>query len=221
MKHINHYGLFTSLKRIIRNWYIIIILTFLVACSSCLFSKQCENYRINSITFHRVSLTTNDSSLMLENHNRNYYLLHFDFEYCNCKYKFLHTPNPYYLNGSIENINSLDILDSSSHKMIDNFKSMNLKNIFIIDDGKEHYSFCSSFIDFNELILQINTKKGYGSLNNIENDCLFYLDSNKILPQKIIVNFLSYSIECKVNNNPVRFNIEKDNDSGDPVFYNW
>ena len=210
------------MKRIVRRALLGIGFVLFVFCLVSVTTKQCENYRIQSISFQKVNLINNDSSLLLDNDNRNYYLLHFDVEYCNCRYTFFDAPNPYFIKGSVENIINAFAFDSCDHNLINNFKALNLKNIFIIKtNGIDTNGFYCSSINFNEIILQINNKKGYGERNNIRNDCLIYLDTDQRLPQKIILKFTSYSIECLVNNDPRISEIEKFEDNGKPVLYNW
>lgn len=167
-------------------------------------------------------MLSNDTTLIIDNENRNYYLLHFDFEYCNCTYKFFDAPNPYFIKGSVENITNAQTFDSNNHNIINKFKALNLKNIFIMkSNGQDRGGFYCSSGNFNEIIQQINERKGYGERNNIEDDCLLYLDDDHNLPQKIILYFSTYSIECPVNNNPINLEIEKFKDSGEIVFNHW
>jgi len=203
--------------------YIILalMLSFVSCCTISLISKQCENYRIESITFLKVHLYTTDSSLGLDTNNRNYYVLDFKINYCNCKYKFFHTPNPALINGSIENIDSASILDSMNNILNDDIKTLNLKNIFEIANEQDEFPFCSSYVNFNELIHQINTKEKYGSRNRIKDDFLFYIDKTHSCPKKIIVKFASYSIECLVNNNANSFNFDKIMYDGRPMYDNF
>ena len=211
-----------SMKKTKRYIYIVAALFVLVSCFFLLFTEQYENYQIIDVSLQKVDLVIKDSDLILDKAHRNYYLLHFEVEYCNSKYKFLHTPNPKLIKGSVEQIKTAYILDSLKNKINDKFFSFKMGNIFDVTDHEQKYfQYCSSFASFNELIQQINNKKRYGAHNNIKNDCLLYIESNQNLPKKIVFHFSTYSIENSVNNNPYILNLEKDKYDDKPTFYDW
>ena len=142
--------------------------------------KEYRNYKITNITLSEIVIK--DSLLNLRKGNR-YFLLEFMVDYCNG------------LNGTIESIKSIKIIDSNGNDISSLFHNLTIEdNDLWLDD----YLVFSKNYNIDSLVNSINHRDRNEIGQRITIPRLFVIDSTSVIPDSIILNFGTHSIISNV-----------------------
>ena len=172
-----------------------IIIATLIICVvfyMLLSQKEYRNYKITNITLSEIVIK--DSLLNLRKGNR-YFLLEFMVDYCNSSLTFMGGGIEPGLNGTIESIKSIKIIDSNGNDISSLFHNLTIEdNDLLLDD----YLVFSKNYNIDSLVNSINHRDRNEIGQRITIPRLFVIDSTSVIPDSIILNFGSHSIISNV-----------------------
>ena len=172
-----------------------IIIATLIICVvfyMLLSSKEYRNYKITNITLSEIVIK--DSLLNLRKGNR-YFLLEFMVDYCNSSLTFMGGGIESGLNGTIESIKSIKIIDSKGNDISSLFHNLTIEdNDLWLDD----YLVFSKNYNIDSLVNSINHRDRNEIGQRITIPRLFVIDSTSVIPDSIILNFGTHSIISNV-----------------------
>ena len=135
----------------------IIIATLIICVVFCMLlsHKEYQNYKITNITLSEIVIK--DSLLNLRKGNR-YFLLEFMVDYCNSSLTFMGGGIEPGLNGTIESIKSIKIIDSNGNDISSLFHNLTIEdNDLWLDDylvfSKNTTQRCGDFFENRRLDL--------------------------------------------------------------------
>ena len=168
-----------------------IIIATLIICVvfyMLLSQKEYRNYKITNITLSEIVIK--DSLLNLRKENR-YFLLEFMVDYCNSSLTFMGGGIEPGLNGTIESIKSIKIIDSNGNDISSLFHNLTIEdNDLLLDDSKNY--------NIDSLVNSINHRDRNEIGQRITIPRLFVIDSTSVIPDSIILNFGTHSIISNV-----------------------
>lgn len=172
----------------------IIIATLIICVVFCMLlsHKEYRNYKITNITLSEIVIK--DSLLNLRKGNR-YFLLEFMVDYCNSSLTFMGGGIEPGLNGTIESIKSIKIIDSNGNDISSLFHNLTIEdNDLWLDD----YLVFSKNYNIDSLVNSINHRDRNEIGQRITIPRLFVIDSTSVIPDSIILNFGTHSIISNV-----------------------
>lgn len=172
----------------------IIIATLIICVVFCMLlsHKEYRNYKITNITLSEIVIK--DSLLNLRKGNR-YFLLEFMVDYCNSSLTFMGGGIEPGLNGTIESIKSIKIIDSNGNDISSLFHNLTIEdNDLLLDD----YLVFSKNYNIDSLVNSINHRDRNEIGQRITIPRLFVIDSTSVIPDSIILNFGTHSIISNV-----------------------
>ncbi len=173
----------------------IIIATLIMALFFCMLlsHKEYRNYKITNITLSEIVIK--DSLLNLRKGNR-YFLLEFMVDYCNSSLTFMGGGIEPGLNGTIESIKSIKIIDSNGNDISSLFHNLTIEdNDLWLDD----YLVFSKSYNIDSLANSINHRDRNEVGLRITIPRLFVIDSTSVIPDSVILSFGTHSIISNVN----------------------
>lgn len=184
---------FNGIKlRIMKKKIIIATLIICVVFYMLLSSKEYRNYKITNITLSEIVIK--DSLLNLRKGNR-YFLLEFMVDYCNSSLTFMGGGIESGLNGTIESIKSIKIIDSNGNDISSLFHNLTIEDNYLwLDD----YLVFSKNYNIDSLVNSINHRDRNEIGQRITIPRLFVIDSTSVIPDSIILNFGTHSIISNV-----------------------
>lgn len=178
--------------RIMKKKIIIATLIICVVFYMLLSQKEYRNYKITNITLSEIVIK--DSLLNLRKGNR-YFLLEFMVDYCNSSLTFMGGGIEPGLNGTIESIKSIKIIDSNGNDISSLFHNLTIEdNDLLLDD----YLVFSKNYNIDSLVNSINHRDRNEIGQRITIPRLFVIDSTSVIPDSIILNFGTHSIISNV-----------------------
>lgn len=172
----------------------IIIASLIICVVFCMLlsHKEYRNYKITNITLSEIVIK--DSLLNLRKGNR-YFLLEFMVDYCNSALTFMGGGIEPGLNGTIESIKSIKIIDSNGNDISSLFHNLTIEdNDLWLDDNLVF----SKNYNIDSLVNSINYRDRNEIGQRITIPRLFVIDSTSVIPDSIILNFGTHSIISNV-----------------------
>lgn len=170
-----------------------IVYIFMFLMSLLLFScgEYYSKYKITGVELKHINMIDSTS------HNKEYYLLSFNVEWCEPEIRFFTGPGVEPgLNGIKYEIHNIEILNEQNDIITKEFKGWNLQQMCTLIKGDNCYDFYS-LQTISELIDSINSNSNLVRGKNIEIPILFYLQSSSI-PRAIVVNAENAEIRSTV-----------------------
>lgn len=156
-------------------------------------NKVYRNYKITNINLSEIIIK--DSRLNLKERNR-YFLLEFEINYCNSSLTLFGGGIEPGLNGTIEPIESIKILDSNGNNISSLFHNLSIgDNDLWLDDD---LVFSESY-NIDSLVNSINHRDRNEVGQRITIPRLFVIDSTSVIPNTIILSFGTHSVISHVN----------------------
>lgn len=172
-----------------------IIAILIIGIVLCMLSshKEYRNYKIMNINLSEIIIK--DSLLNLKEGKR-YFLLEFMVNYCNSSLTLFGGGIEPGLNGTIDSIESIKIIDSNGNNITSLFHNLSIgDNDLWLDDC---LVFSKSY-NIDSLVNSINHQDRNEVGLRITIPRLFVIDSTSVIPHSIILSFYTHSIIRKVN----------------------
>ena len=173
-------------------FYIIVPLIIGFVFWMLLSTKEYRNYKITNIKLSEIIIK--DSRLNLKRGNR-YFLLEFMVDYCNSSLKLFGGSIEPGLNGTIETIESIKIVDSNGNDITPLFHNLPIEDndLWLGDD-----LVFSKNPNIASLVNSINHRDRNEIGARITIPRLFVIDSASVIPDSVILNVGTHSIISNV-----------------------
>ena len=175
-----------------RNCFIIATIIIGIVFCVLLSHKEYRNYKITNVDLSEI--VVKDSLLNLKEGNR-YFLLEFKVNYCNSYLTFCGGGIEPGLNGTIEPIESMKIIDSNGNDISSLFHSLSIEdNDLWLDDNLVF----SKNYNIDSLVNSINHRDRNEVGQRITIPRLFVIDSTSVIPDSVVLSFGTHSISSNV-----------------------
>lgn len=175
--------------------FVFVAIGFVVIAVFCaLFLKKTyRNFKITDVNLSEVII---ENSLLNKDQDRKYYLLEFTISYCNGSMQFLGGSVEPGLEGIIDPIESIKILDLKGNNISSFFHKVpnETPDLWLND-----FLVSSRYTSIDSLVESINLHKREETGFRITTPKLFVIDSEKIIPDSIIMVLGTHCIGNSVN----------------------